>query len=151
MLCLGCCSRADSDSSAQRRKWRVLVPILHFWNGLGKEAPLHLLLFVVADIISFPDHSVRVSCHSIKILLCCREGIVVVHMCVRARVCVCMRMCMSVCERSTEGQEWAGDLLHLSISSFPFLRLRSIFCQLPLPLPNHIANRSPPKMKFLFL
>jgi len=33
-LCLGCCSRADSDSSARRRKWRVLVPILHFWNSL---------------------------------------------------------------------------------------------------------------------
>lgn len=67
---------ANSDSSAQRRKWRVLVPILHFWNSLGKEAPLHLLLFVVTDIISFPDQSVRVSCHSIKILLCFWEGFV---------------------------------------------------------------------------
>lgn len=70
------CSTAHSDSSAQRRKWRVLVPILHFWNSLGKEAPLHLLLFVVADIISFPDQSVRVSCHSVKILLCYGEGFV---------------------------------------------------------------------------
>lgn len=72
-LCVAC-STAHSDSSAQRRKWRVLVPILHFWNSLGKEAPLHLLLFVVADIISFPDQSVRVSCHSVKILLCEGEG-----------------------------------------------------------------------------
>lgn len=70
------CSTAHSDTSAQRRKWRVLVPILHFWNSLGKEAPLHLLLFVVADIISFPDQSVRVSCHSVKILLCYGEGFV---------------------------------------------------------------------------
>lgn len=74
-LC-GVCSPAPSDSSAQRRKWRVLVPILHFWNSLGKEAPLHLLLFVVADIISFPDQPVRVSCHSVKILLCYWEGFV---------------------------------------------------------------------------
>lgn len=72
-LC-GAYGTAHSDSSAQRRKWRVLVPILHFWNSLGKEAPLHLLLFVVADIISFPDQSVRVSCHSVKILLCYWEG-----------------------------------------------------------------------------
>lgn len=72
----GVCCTAHSDGSAQRRKWRVLVPILHFWNSLGKEAPLHLLLFVVADIISFPDQSVRVSCHSVKILLCYWEGFV---------------------------------------------------------------------------
>lgn len=68
-----------------------MVPILHFWNSLGKEAPLHLLLFVVADIISFPARSVRVSCHSIKILLCCREGIVGVYVCVRAHVYVFAR------------------------------------------------------------
>lgn len=74
-LC-GVCSPAPSDSSAQRRKWRVLVPILRFWNSLGKEAPLHLLLFVVADIISFPDQPVRVSCHSVKVLLCYWEGFV---------------------------------------------------------------------------
>lgn len=145
-LCLGCCSRADSDSSARRRKWRVLVPILHFWNSLGKEAPLHLLLFVVADIISFPDHSVRVSCHSVKILLCCREGTVGVHVCVY----MCARACTPVCECRRERQERSSDPLHLSISSFPFSRLRPIFRQLPLPLPNHIVNRSPPKMKFLF-
>lgn len=89
-LCLGCCSRADSDSSARRRKWTVLVPILHFWNSLGKEAPLHLLLFVVADIISFPDHSVRASCHSVKILLCCRDRIAGVHVCICVHICLCV-------------------------------------------------------------
>lgn len=31
---------------------------------------------MVADIISFPDQSVRVSCHSVKILLCYGEGFV---------------------------------------------------------------------------
>lgn len=100
ILCLGCCTRADSDSSAQRRKWTVLVPILHFWNSLGKEAPLHLLLFVVADIISFPDCSVRASCHSVKILLCCRAGIAGVHVC----VCVCICLCVSVQKRDRSGQ-----------------------------------------------
>lgn len=74
--CGVCCIPA---CSAQRRKWRVLVPILHLRSSLGKEAPLHLLLFVVADITSFPAQSVRVSCHSVKILLllggiCWREG-----------------------------------------------------------------------------
>lgn len=72
-LCVGCC-RAHSACSAPRRKWRVLVPILHLWSSLGKEAPLHLLLFAVADITSFPGQSVRVSCHSVKILLCYWEG-----------------------------------------------------------------------------
>lgn len=69
--CGVCCTPA---CPAQRRKWRVLVPILHLWSSLGKEAPLHLLLFAVADIISFPAQSVRVSCHSVKILLCYWEG-----------------------------------------------------------------------------
>lgn len=31
---------------------------------------------MVADIISFPDQSVRVSCHSVKTLLCYWEGFV---------------------------------------------------------------------------
>lgn len=74
--CGVCCLPA---CSAQRRKWRVLVPILHLRSSLGKEAPLHLLLFAVTDITSFPAQSVRVSCHSVKILLllggiCWREG-----------------------------------------------------------------------------
>lgn len=100
ILCLGCCSTANSDCFAQRRKWTVLVPILHFWNSLGKEAPLHLLLFVVADIISFPDCSVRASCHSVKILLCCREGIAGMHVC----LCVCICLCVSVQKRDSTGQ-----------------------------------------------
>lgn len=72
---MGCAvEHTQPARSALRRKWRVLVPILHLWSSLGKEAPLHLLLFAVADITSFPGQSVRVSCHSVKILLCYREG-----------------------------------------------------------------------------
>lgn len=74
-LCVGCAVQHTQPArSALRRKWRVLVPILHLWSSLGKEAPLHLLLFAVADVTSFPGQSVRVSCHSVKILLCYREG-----------------------------------------------------------------------------
>lgn len=88
-----------------------MVPILHFWNSLGKEAPLHLLLFVVADIISFPARSVRVSCHSIKILLCCREGIVCMHVCVCVRACVCL--CTSV--RKERQEQSTGPLVFFTL------------------------------------
>lgn len=72
---MGCAVQHTQPArSALRRKWRVLVPILHLWSSLGKEAPLHLLLFAVADVTSFPGQSVRVSCHSVKILLRYREG-----------------------------------------------------------------------------
>lgn len=142
-LCLGCCSRANSDCSAQRRKWTVLVPILHFWNSLGKEAPLHLLLFVVADIISFPDCSVRASCYSEKILLCCRDGIASMHVC----VCVCIYLCVSVQKSDSSRQ---AIFCNFPLALFPSGGSVQSSVSYHCLLPNHIMNRRPPKTKFLF-